>query len=92
MTDTVHLGLPTIEGAQAQKHVTHNEALAVLDALVMLAVIDRDLSAPPGSPAEGDRYLVKSPGSGAFAGRDNDVAHYIDSGWSFYPPQVGWIC
>ncbi len=92
MTDTVHLGLPTIEGAQAQKHVTHNEALVVLDALVMLAVIDRDLSAPPGSPAEGDRYLVKSPGSGAFAGRDNEVAHYIDSGWSFYPPQVGWIC
>ena len=25
MTDTVHLGLPTIEGAQAQKHVTHND-------------------------------------------------------------------
>jgi hypothetical protein len=92
MTDTVHLGLPTIEGAQAQKHVTHNEALVVLDALMMLAVIDRDLSSPPGSPGEGDRYLVKSPGSGAFAGKDDQVAHYVDGGWTFYAPQIGWIC
>ena len=92
MTDTVHLGLPTIEGAQAQKHVTHNEALVVLDALVMLAVIDRDVAAPPGSPAEGDRYLVKAPGSAAFTGKDNQVAHYIDGGWSFHAPAKGWVC
>ena len=92
MTDTVHLGLPTIEGAQAQKHVTHNEALGILDALVMLSVIDRDVAAPPGSPAEGDRYLVKPPGSGGFAGKDNQVAHYIDGGWSFHAPAMGWVC
>jgi hypothetical protein len=92
MTDTVHLGLPVIEAAQAQKHVTHNEALVVLDALVMLAVIDRDLSSPPASPAEGDRYLVKAPGAGAFAGKDNQVAHYLDGSWSFHPPATGWTC
>ena len=91
MTDTVHLGLPTIEGAQAQKHVTHNEALGILDALVMLSVIDRDVAAPPGSPAEGDRYLVKPPGSGGFAGKDNQVAHYIDgaAGRSMLRPWAG---
>lgn len=50
------------------------------------------MSAPPGSPAEGDRYLVKSPGSGAFAGKYDQVAHHVDGGWSFYPPRVGWIC
>jgi len=55
MTDTPHLGLPTLAAAQAQKHVTHNEALHRLDALVMLAVADRDLAAPPAAPAEGDR-------------------------------------
>jgi hypothetical protein len=92
MTNTTHLGLPYIEAAQAQKHVTHNEALAILDALVMLAVADRDLSAPPVSPAEGDRYLVKAPGAGGFAGKDDQIAHYADGGWSFYAPRAGWVC
>lgn len=92
MTDTLHLGLPLIATAQAQKHVTHNEALHRLDALVMLAVVDRDLVAPPASPAEGDRYLVRAIGSGAFAGHDNAIAHYIDGGWEFYAPATGWLC
>ncbi|RAI42616.1 DUF2793 domain-containing protein [Rhodoplanes roseus] len=92
MTDTVHLGLPLLAAAQAQKHVTHNEALQRLDALVMLAVLDRDLTAPPASPSEGDRYLVKAPGSGGFAGRGNHVAHVVDGGWDFLAPGPGWIC
>jgi hypothetical protein len=92
MTDTANLALPFIEAAQAQKHVTHNEALRILDALVMLAVKDRDLSSPPATPAEGERYIVKSAGSGAFAGKDNQIAHYNDAGWSFYPPHAGWTC
>jgi hypothetical protein len=41
--------------AQAQKHVTVNEALRLLDGLVQLAVLDRHLTAPPASPADGDR-------------------------------------
>jgi hypothetical protein len=91
-TTTTHLGLPFIEGSQAQKHVTHNEALRHLDALVMLAALDRDLSAPPPSPQDGARYIVKATGSGAFAGRDNQIASYIDGGWLFFPPRAGWIC
>lgn len=92
MTDTPHLGLPFLAAAQAQKHVTHNEALRILDALVMLAVEDRDLTAPPASPSEGDRYLVKSPGSGAFAGMTNRIAHFADGTWEFYQPRAGWVC
>jgi hypothetical protein len=92
MTDTANLGLPFIEAAQAQKHVTHNEALRILDALVMLAVKDRDLSSPPASPAEGERYIVKAPGSGAFAGKDKQIAHFADGGWMFYLPVDGWTC
>lgn len=92
MTDTVHLGLPVIEAAQAQKHVTHNEALAVLDVLVMLAVLDRDLSEPPVSPAEGDRYLVKAPGTGSFDAKDNQIAHFLDGTWTFLAPAPGWTC
>ena len=91
MTDTTNLGLPCIEAAQAQKHVTHNDALRILDALVQLAVLDRDLSVPPGSPAEGQRWIVKATGTGAWAGHDNAIAAWQDGGWDFYVPQAGWI-
>lgn len=91
MTDTLHLALPMIAAAQAQKHVTHNEALRALDALVMLSVLDRDLSAPPGSPVDGARYLVKATGSGAFAGKDGKIAHFRDGAWAFHTPRAGWI-
>ncbi|MCJ2115070.1 DUF2793 domain-containing protein, partial [Methylobacterium sp. J-001] len=41
MTDaTPRLGLTLIAASQAQKHVTHNEALGLLDALVQLACLD----------------------------------------------------
>ena len=61
---TTHLLLPYILAAQAQKHVTHNEALRILDGLVQLSVLDRDLTSPPGSPADGDRYIVASGATG----------------------------
>ena len=47
MTNTPRLALPVIEAAQAQKHVTHNEALALLDALIQLAVESRTLTRRP---------------------------------------------
>mgnify|MGYP005606629725 CR=1 FL=1 len=83
MTDTSNLGLPCIEAAQAQKHVTHNEALRILDSLVQLAVLDRDLNVPPGAPNEGERWIVKaSPApTGAWAGHGNQIAAWQDGGW-----------
>jgi hypothetical protein len=92
MTTTHHLALPYLQAGQAQKHITLNESLRILDALVMLSVADRDLSAPPAAPQEGARYIVKAPGGGAFAGQDNRIAHYIDGTWLFHVPRAGWLC
>ncbi|HEY4143179.1 MAG TPA: DUF2793 domain-containing protein [Pseudolabrys sp.] len=91
MTDTANLGLPCIEGNQAQKHVTHNDALRILDTLVQLAVLDRDLPTPPGSPAEGQRWIVKAAGTGAWAGHNNAIAAWQDGAWQFSAPQLGWV-
>src|SRR4051812_26006968 len=74
MSVTPHLALPLIAAAQAQKHVTHNEALATLDALVHLSVKERDRVSAPASPAEGDRYLVGAGATGIFAGHDGEIA------------------
>ena len=78
MPDTVHLGLPLLESSQSQKHVTHNEALAAIDAAVHLAVISRALAAPPASPADGDRYLIAASATGIWAGHDGAVAVWLD--------------
>lgn len=91
MADTDNLNLPLIEASQAQKHVTHNEAILGLDAMTMLSIIDKDLATPPGSPSNGDRYIVASSGTGDWSGEDGKVAAYQNGAWEFYTPQTGWI-
>lgn len=90
MSDTYHLGLPYLEAAQAQKHVTVNEALRRLDALVQLSVKSRALAAPPASPAEGDRYIVAADAGGAWEGAGGNVASWSDGEWLLFKPETGW--
>lgn len=84
------LGLPYIQAAQAQKHVTHNEALRALDVIVQAAVTDRTRAVPPGSPTEGDRHLVASGASGDWAGQDGALALFQNGVWLFHMPKAGW--
>jgi hypothetical protein len=91
MSDTTtHLGLPYLLAAQAQKHVTHNEALRLLDAMVQLSVLDRTRTAPPASPADGDRHLVAAGATGVWSGWDLNIAYRIDGAWIRLVPRVGW--
>lgn len=76
--------------AQAQKHVTHNEALRLLDGLVQLSVKSRGLTTPPASPADGDRYIVASGATGGWAGWDLIVALWTDGAWLRLPHRTGW--
>ncbi len=91
MDTTATLGLPYILGAQAQKHVTHNEALTALDALVQLSVLDKDLAEPPIGPSEGDRYIVPAGAGGAWTGKAGQVAAFQGGAWAFYLPGTGWL-
>ncbi len=92
MTNTPNLALPYIDAAQAQKHVTHNEALRGLDALVQTAIVTRALSAAPGTPADGACYILSAAGTGGWAGQPAaTVAAWQDGIWVFYPPKTGWL-
>src|SRR5436305_6282375 len=90
MTDTSNLGLPFIEGSQAQKHVTHNEALRILDAAIQISVLDLTRTARPPSPADGERHVVASGATGAWAGQGNAMATWQDGAGAFLAPKVGW--
>src|SRR5262245_66559721 len=91
METTDNLGLPYIVAAQAQKHVTHNEALRALDALFHLSVLDKDLTVPPASPVAGDRYIVAAGAGGAWSGQAGKVAAWQDGAWAFHAPHEGWL-
>jgi len=90
MPVTPLLGLPLLEAAQAQKHVTHNEALLLIDASAQLSVINRTTAAPPVTPAEGDRYLIAAGATGAWAGRSGEIASFESAVWRFAAPREGW--
>lgn len=91
MTDTSPaLSLPYIQPSQAQKHVTHNEALRTLDAVTQLSVLSSELTAAPVSGNMGDRYLVASGAVGDWAGKDGQIAVFDGTGWTYKQAAPGW--
>lgn len=90
MSETPRLALPLLAAGQAQKHVTHNDALMRLDALVHLVVASRTQAVPPVMPGETAAYIVPADGSGVFAGHQDDLAIFEDEAWSFLAPRAGW--
>ena len=84
------LSLPYIQGAQAQKHVTHNEALELLDVVVQLAVESLEAVTPPSSAAEGQAWVVGAAATGAWSGYTGQIAAWRGGGWLFVAPQIGW--
>ena len=87
---TPNLGLPTLAQGQALKEITHNEALLRLDALVQSSVKSRVLATPPGSPANGDRWIVPSGATGVLAGQTDKIAFWREGAWAYLSPVVGW--
>ncbi len=91
MEKTPNLSMPYLAAAQAQKHVTHNEAIRSLDAVVQIGVLDRDLATPPASPGDGDRYIIGANATDDWLGKDNQLAAFQDNAWMFYGPGEGWL-
>ena len=84
MTDqTARFALPLIDPGQSQKEMTHNEAIAVIDAAVQPAVVAVGPTLPPAAPAVGNQWIVGPGSSGAWLGQDNAVAVWTAGGWRF---------
>lgn len=87
---TPKLQLPYIAASQYQKEVSWNESQNRLDAMVQLAALDY-ANDPPGSPSNGQVYLVGASPTGAWSGQAQAVAAYLDGTWIFFPPNEGWL-
>lgn len=88
---TTKLGVVQLAADQAQKHVTLNEALSQLDQLVQQTVKNRTTTSPPGSPTEGDAYIIAATATGDWVGRENDIAAWVLGAWVYFTPRSGWI-
>lgn len=90
MSSTNQLGLPLLQPAQAQKHVTVNEAMTRLDGLVQLVLISKSVSLPPAVVVDGASYGVPVGAVNEWAGQDGRIAIGTNSGWEFVDPKRGW--
>jgi uncharacterized protein DUF2793 len=84
--NTPNAGIPYVPEGTLDPAAGLNDSLDVIDALLQTAVIDMTHTAPPGTPTDGDLYIVASPATGAWAGHEDDLARYRSEGafWQFY--------
>lgn len=84
-------GLPMLVPGQAQKEAFHNEALALVDALLHAAVEEGPISDPPTQPEAGRSWIVGEAPTGAWAGRADAVVTWTEGGWRFAAAAPGML-
>ena len=83
------LSLPFLQAGQAQKEITHNEALALIDMLLHPQAESATLTSPPSGAIVGECWIVAAGGTGAWAGHDGEFACLTSGGWRFAAPRAG---
>lgn len=81
---TARFGLPFLAVSQAQKEITHNEALALIDALLH-PVAQSELSAPPATTDAdiGKCWLIGTAATGEWAAHEGQLACWTGGGWRY---------
>lgn len=90
MSETANLGLPLVQPAQAQKHVTVNDAFQRLDAFAQISITTSGAVSPPPTAAEGELHSIGAGALADWAGHDGELALFLNGGWLFVPPNIGW--
>ena len=91
MTDslTPRLALPLLAAGQAQKEMSHNEALARIDLTLHGNIIEAGAETPPDAPEPGQCWILGADPEGAWAGHAGEVAGWTEGGWRFAVPCEG---
>lgn len=91
MNETIRWAMPLLAAGQAQKEITHNEAITVMDRLLHLAVRSRSVATPPISPMAGDAYIIAAAPTGAWHGGAGQLASFDGFGWTVSAPTSGCL-
>lgn len=94
-TQTTNLGITFLAQNQANKETLVNEGLVKIDALLNRGAISQATATPPGSPSDGDLYIISTSATGDWSGHDKKVTYYDTSkGWVILTPNEGmtlWV-
>ncbi len=82
---SARFSLPLLVAGQAQKEVTWNESLALIDALLAMRVESLGENAPPAAPLPGQCWIVGDAPTGAWTGAAGKAAIATAGGWRFVP-------
>ena len=88
MSNTVNNGIPFVPENTIDPAAGLNESLLTVDALLQLAVVSVGDNTPPGSPANGARYVVGTAPTGAWVGQANKMARWLNGAWSFFDAAI----
>lgn len=85
------LGLEELISNQTDSELVYNEAMRELDILVQTGVENMNLSAPPGTPGDGNLHIISGTASGDWTGQaaGTIAQYYKNSTWYFYTPFDG---
>lgn len=83
------LKLPLLAAAQAQKEVTHNEALTLAEIAIQAVVVSVAPASVPATPQPGQCWIVGGAPTGAWAGQAGAIAAWTAGGWRFVAPFEG---
>ena len=89
MSDTARFALPLLESGQAQKELTHNEALTLIDIGLHAAVEAIGVEQPPVAPVIGQCWVIGPAPGGDWTGQAGAVAGWTAGGWRFLRPRDG---
>lgn len=89
--ESARLSLPLLAPGQAQKEMTHNEALTRLDMMVQSVVVAVAPAAIPADPQPGQCWIVGAGASGVWHGQDGALAAWTEGGWRFALPFEGMM-
>ena len=78
-----------IQSSQAQKHVTHNETVRLMDVLVQMSSISDQIEEPPSDAKEADCYIIPLHAKGPWAGRTDQIACIENDACRYLTPQKG---
>jgi len=86
------LGLLDWATDQTTPHITVNQTLAALAVIAGKGCVSKGDTAPPGSPAEGDAYILGASPTGAWSAFTvNNIAAYLNGGWVELTPVAGLL-
>jgi len=88
MSQTVNNGIPFVPENTIDPAAGLNEALNIIDLIAQCYVLTIGDNAPPNNPQEGDRHIVGTSPSGAWAGKANQLTRFENSGWRFHPARL----